>query len=241
MESKIARHICLQNHPVAVLWQEEMPDEAIHFQEGKWGCVVALIKAASKGRVAVATNDTTVCLGGKAGTGFQGYERGWIEYFLSTGNDSIPKSERYKKTPELARNFTETIPRVTAGKCLVMKPLEMVAEGERPECIVFLVNADQMSGLVTLANYDQATQNNVEVHFASGCGQALLYPLSAEQKGEKTCYIGLTDPSARKVTGKDLLSFSIPYSRFLEMEQEADGSFLTTDTWEIIRERIGRG
>ena len=65
-----------------------------------------------------------------------------------------------------------------------------------------------------------------------------LYPLSAEQKGEKTCYIGLTDPSARKVTGKDLLLFSIPYSRFLEMEQEADESFLTTDTWEIIRERI---
>ena len=49
MKSKIARHICLQNHPVAVLWQDEMPDEAIHFQEGKWGCVVALIKAASKG------------------------------------------------------------------------------------------------------------------------------------------------------------------------------------------------
>ncbi|MBO6291179.1 MAG: DUF169 domain-containing protein, partial [Selenomonas sp.] len=58
MKSKIARHICLQKHPVAVLWQDEMPGEAIHFQEGKWGCVVALIKAASKGRVAAATNDT---------------------------------------------------------------------------------------------------------------------------------------------------------------------------------------
>ena len=74
---------------------------------------------------------------------------------------------------------------------------------------------------------------------AEKCGnRELQYPLSAEQKGEKTCYIGLTVPSARKVTGKDLLSFSIPYSRFLEMEQEADGSFLTTDTWDIIRERI---
>ena len=240
MESKIAKHICLSNHPVALLWKEEMPAGAIHFQDGKWGCVVALLKAASQGRVAAAANATTVCMGGKAGTGFQGYEHGWIEYFLSTGNENIPKSERYKKTPELARRFTETIPRVTPGKCLVMKPLEMVEDGERPECIVFLVNADQLSGLVTLANYDQATQNNVEVHFASGCGQALLYPMAAEQKGEKTCYIGLTDPSARKVTGKDLLSFSIPYRRFQEMEQEADGSFLTTDTWEVIKSRIGK-
>ena len=54
----------------------------------------------------------------------------------------------------------------------------------------------------------------------------------------KTCYIGMTDPSARKVIGSNQLSFSIPYSRFLEMQQEADGSFLTTDTWTIIKKRI---
>ena len=64
------------------------------------------------------------------------------------------------------------------------------------------------------------------------------YPLSAEEKGEKTCYIGMTDPSARKVISKEQMSFSIPYSRFLEMEQEADGCFFTTDTWETIKKRI---
>ncbi len=58
--------------------------------------MVALIKAASKGRVAAATNDTTVCLGGKAGTGFQGYEHGWIEYFLTTDTWDIIK-ERIEK------------------------------------------------------------------------------------------------------------------------------------------------
>jgi hypothetical protein len=100
------------------------------------------------------------------------------------------------------------------------------------------VNVDQLSGLVTLANYDQPTQDNVAVRFASGCGQAVLYPLFAEEAKDKTCYIGMTDPSARKVIGRDQLSFSIPYSRFLEMEREAEGSFLTTDTWEIIKKRI---
>ena len=238
MDSIIAKHIGLKNHPVTVLWAEDMPQDTIHFQEGKWGCVVALIKAASQGKVAAATLATTVCQGGKVGLGFQGYEHGRIEYFLSTGNDDIPNGERYKKTPKLARAFTDTIPRVTPGKCMVFKPLTMVTEEEKPHCVIFLVNADQLSGLVTLANYDQETQDNVQVRFASGCAQAVLYPLAAEEKGDKPCYIGMTDPSARKVIGRDELSFGIPYSRFLEMEREAEGSFLTTDTWEIIKRRM---
>lgn len=65
MESRMAKHISLQNCPVAVLWAEEMPTGAIHFQEGKWGCVIALIKAASQGKVACASNETTVCQGEK--------------------------------------------------------------------------------------------------------------------------------------------------------------------------------
>ncbi|WP_029543697.1 DUF169 domain-containing protein [Selenomonas sp. AB3002] len=238
MESKIGKYLKLGNHPVAVLWKGEMPEEAIHFQEGKWGCVVALIKAASKGKVACATRATTVCMGGRAGLGFQGYEHGWIEYFLSTGNENIANSEHYKKTPELARVFTDTIPRVSPKECLVFKPLDMVSDDERPECVIFLVNADQLSGLVTLANYDMESQDNVKVRFASGCGQAVLYPLSAEEKGDKACYIGLTDPSARKVIDKEQLSFSIPYSRFLELEQEAEGSFFATGTWDTIQRRI---
>ena len=71
MESKLAKHLSLQNYPVAVLWADEMPAGAIHFQEGKWGCVIALIKAASQGKVACAANETTVCQGGKVGLGFQ--------------------------------------------------------------------------------------------------------------------------------------------------------------------------
>ncbi len=36
MESIIANHLRLKNHPVAVLWMDEMPERAIHFQEGQW-------------------------------------------------------------------------------------------------------------------------------------------------------------------------------------------------------------
>ena len=129
MESKIVKHICLNNHPVAVLRADSVPQKAICFKEGKWGCVVALIKVASQGKIAAAAKDTTVCMGGRAGLGFQGYEHGWIEYFLSTGNDKIPHSEFYKKTPELAKIFTDTIPKIEAPACLVFKPSASLIAG----------------------------------------------------------------------------------------------------------------
>lgn len=56
MESKIAKHLRMDNQPVAVLWTDEMPASAVHFKEDRWGCVVALIKAASQGKIAAAAN-----------------------------------------------------------------------------------------------------------------------------------------------------------------------------------------
>ena len=53
--------------------------------------------------------------------------------------------------------------------------------------------------------------------------------------------LGLTDISARKVVGpllgNDVLTFAIPYRRFLEMEACVDESFLSRSIWKGIMER----
>lgn len=238
MKSKIAEYIKMSIEPVAVMKTNECPEGALQFQEGKWGCVVALLNAASKGKTAACSDKTTFCKGGRAGTGIEPLELGFIEYFLSVGGRGPKEGEFYKESPELAAKYVEAMPRVTPKEYLVLKPLSAVEENENIETIVFLVNADQLSGLVTMANYDQPELDSVKIKFGAGCAQSLLYSMADADEGRDVCTIGLTDPSARKCIDKDVLSFSIPYKRYLEMERKADGSFFTKETWQQVSERI---
>ncbi|MGE5396912.1 MAG: DUF169 domain-containing protein [Chitinophagales bacterium] len=239
MESRIAQAIKLKNSPVAILWTDNQPEGAVRFREGKRGCVISMLYAASKGRTAVFDRNTAGCSGGSNGLGFTKHKPGFIEHFLSTGGVGEREGEFYKKTPQFAEEFIKSLPDIIVPtKYVVFKPLGEVGTDETPEVIVFLVNADQLSGLVTLANYDRPTKDNVTVFFGAGCHSTILEVIGQARSDNPKALIGLTDPSARKVIPKDILSFSLPFKRFLELESQVDESFLTKETWQTILNRI---
>lgn len=257
MESKIAKALEMKYSPVAVVFTDEKPEQALQFKEGRWGCAVSMLNAAAKGRTAVFDRNTYGCLGGGTGLGFGNtYTKfpAGIEYFLSTGNKDFAQTdmgrsivrnmpalehgERYVRTPELAKKFVDSLPYTDVpAEYVVFKPLEDLAEGETPEVVIFLVNPDQLSALVVLANYSRETNENVIAPFGAGCHSVCIFPYREAKSDKPRAVIGLTDISARKHLDKDILSFTVPFTMFLGMESDVEDSFLENEEWLKVRER----
>lgn len=244
MKSQVAARLKLKYDPVAVLFTQEKPDQALEFAEEKWGCAAAMLTAAMKGKTIAFSRKTFGCLGGGVGLGFGDqyvHFPGGITHFLSTGRgEGYPPGEAYKKTPELAQSFVDSLPMTDIpAEFVVLKPLSAVEPAvETPQVVVFYANPDQLSALVVLTNYGRVGCNNVTIPFAAGCQSTCLLPLAESQQREPRAVVGMTDISARPVIDADLLSFSVPWSLYQELEQNAAGSFLDKEAWHKVVRRI---
>ena len=234
MESDIAQAVQLKYQPVALLWSEEKPAEAMQFSEGKWGCVMWLAVSAAKGKPAVANQKTFGCVGGGVGLGFgnqylnfPGGEEGFC-HFLSSGNvgrpggselaeqirpfmtkeshDNFLHGERYIKSPELVHKFLEVLPMTDIPEAyVVFKPLADIDPlKEKPQTIIFFATPDQLSALVVLANFGRGDNENVIIPYAAGCQTIGIYPYREAKSGKPRAVVGLTDLSARVYVRKQL-------------------------------------
>jgi uncharacterized protein (DUF169 family) len=250
MNSKISKAIDLKTQPVAVILSDNDPEEGLRFKEHSWGCVASMMVAAAKGRTAYFDRTTFGCVGGGTGLGFGNqYEKMDfpIEYLLSTGkkdydNEKIrsrfmEEGECYIKTPELALKFVDSMPiREIKEKYVIFRPLEQIKLTDNPCMIIMLVNPDQLSALLVLANYARENNMNVLSPFCAGC-QSILYGYAEEEKENPKATIGFFDISARKYIDKNLLTFTIPFKMFKEMESNVEGSFLTRSQWLDLNKR----
>ena len=50
--------------------------------------------------------------------------------------------------------------------------------------------------------------------------------------------VGLTDITVRPMVEPDMLSFSVPYKMFIDMEENIRGSFLEKKSWARVRDRL---
>jgi len=245
LPSRIAEELKLAHLPVAIIFTNDKPEGALEQERGKWGCVIALLTEAAKGKTAVLSRDTCGCSGGRVGLGFgsRSYDemRGGIEYFLSTGRgEGYPEGEGYRKTPELARAFIDALPATDIPfTYVVFKPLKEVdPEKETPQVVIFYANPDQLAALVVLANYDRGAGDNAIIPHAAGCHSIGIIPYQEAKREKPRAVVGMTDISARPHVSPEVMSFTVPFSRFLEMEANVEGSFLQKKAWQKLRERI---
>lgn len=243
MQSKIYEMLRLRYQPIAISFTDVRPDGAITLPVDKWACVTAMVAAAMKGKTVALARENVTCFGGGVGMCFGNcYETfpGGIEYFLSTGRgEGYRAGERYKKTPQLAKSFVDSLPITDMGKqYVVMRPLADVSEEESIDVVVMYATADQLSALVVLANYDREGRDNVVMPFAAGCQSVCLLPYDEGKKPLPRAVVGMTDISARPLIDRDLLSFAVPYSRYLELEHNVDECFFGAEAWQRVAPRL---
>ena len=192
---------------------------------------------------------------------FPGGRECWLR-FLSVGNENweqgravieqlkqagAPKimitefseGEGFRKTPELVAAFTDNLPQMTPeAPHVVIKPINRLKPGETPKVVSFLVDPDQLSALVVLANFARPDIDAVRTPFGAGCMTFGLYPFFECGQENPRAVVGLTDISARfylrKILGADILSFTVPLSLFDEMDANVPESFLTRFAWKSM-------
>ena len=251
MDSIIAKELKLRYQPIATLFTDERPEDALQFKEGERGCVIAMLTAAGEGKTVVFDRLSTGCRGGVAGLCFGStFDQfpGGFEYFLSTGRgEGYPEGEGYKQTPELAKRFAESINTVDLPFAYrVFMPLAKVnLERSTPDLVTFYANPDQLSALVVLANYGRVDNESVAIPFGAGCHSICLLPYHQAKKELPRAIVGIIDISARPKVDPDILSFTVPFKMFQEMEGNVRGSFLDRKDWKKVSARIpdpaGRG
>jgi uncharacterized protein (DUF169 family) len=230
----------LKESPVGVYYTNDKP-EGVTPKEGISGCMIGLLQnTRKKGRTVYFDKSHFGCPGGAYYMGLLESPRPNIEYFLSCGIPGEMEGERYIKTPELAKEyFGKMKPRPAPATYCVFKPFEQFQEGDKkPEVVVFFPSPDILSGLFTLTNYTLESTDAVFTPFGSGCSTILTYPLKEAEKEKPRAIIGMFDVSARPMVEKDILTLAMPYSVFLKLLENVSGSFLQTESWKKVLQRI---
>ena len=229
----------LKESPLGAYYTNDKP-EGFTPKPGIQTCMIGYLKRARQdGETVYFDKEHFGCPGGAYYMGFVGSPRPNLEYFLSCGIPGQMEGERYVKTPELAREFiVKRKPSPASAAYCVFKPVEKFRKEEKPRVVIFFSPPDTLSGLFTLTNYALERVDGVYAPFGSGCSTILAYPLKEAAKEQPQAILGMFDVSARPMVEKNILTLAMPYTVFLKLLENVSGSFLETESWKKVYERM---
>ncbi|MFB3925119.1 MAG: DUF169 domain-containing protein [Syntrophales bacterium] len=224
--------------PIAFYYTNE--EQAVRiWKSAAHRCIFADMIEVRKGKSVSLDAHSIGCGGGKRYCGFLQELSPYFDFFLSCGLPGKVEGERYKKTPALVREFLKQVPEFRApGRYIVFKRWDNLEEYDYPDVVIFFAGADVLSGLFALANFDRPDLNGVFAPFGAGCGTTIMYPYLEKDADVPRGVLGTFDISARPFVPADVLTFAVPFPRFIQMLDNMEESFLTTASWKKIRRRL---
>jgi len=232
MKSAIVRQLQPEFAPVAVVWSDSIPDDALQFKKGRFGCVLYLFAEASRrGRVAGGSRESITCSGGCAALGlgvdFDASEEQLDRYaaLLSKGLRSASNQDAYRTAMEaapkawrsmlehgerrhcdaaLAREWIlKELPRYEVPcEYVLFKPLHRIDPDENIRAIIFPVTPVELAGLVMLAGSVMHGTDPVRVPQGPACTSLGAFPYAEGDSPAPRAVLGMTDVDGREAMRK---------------------------------------
>ena len=204
-------------------------------------CLICDLARVRKGESLCFDIESLGCGGAKRYAGFTQEIIPNFEYFLSCGIPGKLEGERYKKSPELVREAMKRMPQFEApAQSIVFKRWDKLEKSDEPEVVIFFAPPDVLSGLFTLASFDEVDPNGIFAPFSAGCGSIAHYPYLEKDSDHPRAVLGMFDVSARPCVPENILTFAVPMNKFVKMIDNMEESFLITASWTKVNQRISR-
>lgn len=234
MKSVIVAHLKPEFEPVAVVWSNTIPDDALQFSKGKFGCILYLFaEAARRGKVAGGNRETITCNGGRAALGLgvdfdasderlDRFAAVFSKGVKSTKNpaaykaimEAAPKNwktllefgERRHCRAALAREWIlDGLPRFDIPyEYVLFKPLRHTDNSENIRAIIFPVNPVELSGLVTLAGSVMQGTDSARVPQGACCNSIAAFAYAEAESEAPRAVMGMLGAEGRDVMRKRL-------------------------------------
>lgn len=214
--------------PIA-FWHSDRP---VTKPETVNGCFFPVFEKVREGKAVCFDATTMKCGGGKFYCGLAPMPE-YVPTFVS-------EKEHYKATPQLVKNFVEHLDiEVDRHKYLNFQRMDCVDEGVDYHGILIFSTPDILSGLVSLAYYDNDSEDAVCTPWGSGCSATIRAVINENQRQGQRCFIGLFDPSVRPRVRASELMFGIPQSRLERLATFIhDTCLFNGAAWPKVKERI---
>lgn len=217
--------------PIAFWYSDSLLGELKQTQ----GCLFKALPAIRQGEIISMNENSIGCGGGKFYTGFTPMPE-HVPNFVSL-------KERYKQTPEMV---VEGIKGMNVQRSslpyLHFARIDRLTSFEKVEGLLFLATPDILSGLITWTFFDNNNPDAVSAPFGSGYSSTITLTVNENRQGGHRTFLGFFDPSVRPYVESNLLSLTIPMSRFKTMYQTMRNSSLyDTHAWAKIKTRINEG
>ncbi len=229
MESTIVKNLRPEFDPVAVVWNDNIPEDAFQFKKGKFGCVLYLFAEASiRGKISGGSRESILCTGGRAALGFGTdfdisdeqldlHAALFSKGLQSTSNlaayqaeiEAAPKNwrslyeygERRHCNAELAREWIlHEFPRYDIQhKYVLFKPLSRTSGDDNIRAVIFPVNPVEFSGLVTLAGSVMQGADPLRAPQGTDCCSIAAFAYAEAELAAPRAVLGMLGSDGREV------------------------------------------